>query len=246
MFTRRRRRTLASDIADHVRRRIVSGELRSGQRLPSMKKLALLFGVSVSTIQSSIHVLASLGLVRVSHGNGTYVARPRSGAALLSYAVLHASVGELAELRAGIDQRAPVYVARAVAASRGVRRHRESVPRTIFDLNFLAGERALSRHLGPERFLRADLAFHAAILHAANGLEMLRELYLGIGERLVPTLLAASGGLAADRALDDSHRQLAAALLGGDMAVSARLARIIAQRELRALTERASLAETLG
>jgi len=195
--------------------------------------MATLFGVSAPTVQSAIHILRALGFVRVSHGNGTYVARPRGGAATLTYAFLNASTKELAEMRAAIDRRVPTVVARAVATV-----PRPRLPRTLSDISFLAGERAVARHMGPENYLRADLAFHEAIIRSVRGLEVTREVYLAIGERLGPTLLGAADLIAADQGLDDAHRQLAAVIVDGRALAADRLARDIAERELRPLAAR--------
>jgi GntR family transcriptional regulator, transcriptional repressor for pyruvate dehydrogenase complex len=232
-FPRQRRTALAQDIADHLRRRIVTGDLHVGQRLPGIHRLATLFGVSSPTAQSAIHILRALGFVRVSHGNGTYVARPRGGAATLTYAFLKASTTELAEMRAAIDRRVPAVVARAVASGQ-----RSRLPRTLSDISFLAGERAMARHMGPESYLRADLAFHEAIIRSVRGLEATREVYASIGERLGPALLGAADLIAADEGLDGAHRQLAAVILGGSTLSAERLARDIAERELRPLAAR--------
>jgi DNA-binding FadR family transcriptional regulator len=189
--------------------------------------------VSAPTVQSAIHILRALGFVRVSHGNGTYVARPRGGAATLTYAFLNASTKELAEMRAAIDRRVPTVVARAVATVPPPR-----LPKTLSDISFLAGERAVARHMGPENYLRADLAFHEAIIRSVRGLEITREVYMGIGERLGPALLRAADLIAADDSLDETHRQLAAVILDGRALAAERLARDIAERELRPLAAR--------
>jgi len=195
--------------------------------------MASLFDVSSPTVQSAIHILRALGFVRVSHGNGTYVARPGGGAATLTFAFLKASTKELAEMRAAIDRRVPIVVARAVATGPPTR-----LPRTLTDISFLAGERAAARHLGPENSLRADLAFHEAIIRSMRGLEITREVYAGLGERLVPALLGAADLIAADQGLDDSHRQLAEVILDGRALAAERLARDIAERELHPLAAR--------
>lgn len=225
-FRRRARRSLAQAIADDIRRRIVTGDLPVGHRLPSIQRLARLLGVSAPTAQAAVHILVALGFVRVSRGNGTYVRSLPSDTASLTHAVMHASPMELAAMRAAIDERAAILAAAAVARS-----PRERVPMTLHDINFLAGERAAHRSSYAEIYLGADLAFHAAVVRSVRGLEVAHDVYRAIGERLVPALLPDAGLLAADEPLNDRHRALAAAILDGNSATAARLAYAIARRE---------------
>jgi len=228
-FPRRHRRAIAQDIADHIRRRIVTGDLQTGQRLPAIPKLARLFGVSPPTAQAAIHILRALGFIRVSHGNGTYVAHPRIGAATLSHAFQNASVRELAAMRAMIDQQLPVVAAAAVR-SRGSRTTAR-IPAPLRDIGFLSAERALARHLGPERYLRADAAFHEEIIRSVHGMEIVRDVYHGIVRRLEPWALATADLVAVDPTLDELHRRMSVAVIGGRPVEAARLARAIARRE---------------
>jgi DNA-binding FadR family transcriptional regulator len=225
-FRRRDRRSLAQCIADDIRRRIVTGDLPVGHRLPSIQKLARLLGVSAPTAQAAVHILVALGFVRVSRGNGTYVRSLPNDSASLIHALLHASPVELAAMRAAIDERAAPLAAAAVARDR---HHR--VSKTLGELNLLAGERAARRWSYADTFLRADLAFHAAIVRSASGMEAAHEIYQAIGRRLEPAMLPGAGLLAGDRWLDEGHTTLAAAILDGNAVAAARLAHAIARRE---------------
>ena len=226
IFKRPARDSIATQITDHLRRRIVTGDLPPGGRLPSVKRLSALYGVSAPTVGSAIHALASLGFVRVSRGVGTFVASPQDHMSLLSYVWRAATVQELAVLRATTDARAAPIVAAAVRA-----KPRSPYPRTMSDVNFLVHERSVARLSDPLSFVRADLDFHRAIVGALRGMEIGPTLYRQVGDRLMHAMLAAADVQAADDALDDAHFRLARAVLGGDVAGAARCARWVAQRE---------------
>ncbi len=70
------------NLADHYRKRIVSGELAQGYRLPIESELADRHGVSIATISRFVKILKSEGLVYTTHV-GTFVgerpADPRAG-----------------------------------------------------------------------------------------------------------------------------------------------------------------------
>ena len=64
-------------VCDAISRRIETGELREGDRLPSEAQLAAGFRVSVGTVQKALARLSSGGLIRREHGRGTFVHRSR-------------------------------------------------------------------------------------------------------------------------------------------------------------------------
>jgi GntR family transcriptional regulator len=67
----------AHQIADDLRRKILSGDLTHGARLPSARDLAQYYGVSHQTVTNAITRLAALGMLRVGSGKqGTVVVAP--------------------------------------------------------------------------------------------------------------------------------------------------------------------------
>ncbi len=65
---------LYSIIAALIRKRIHSGLLSPGERLPSHAALAKKYEVAIVTIRQAIEVLESEGLLRRQQGSGTFVA----------------------------------------------------------------------------------------------------------------------------------------------------------------------------
>ena len=68
-------RAAQTSIADHYRRLIRSGRMRSGERLPSLRRVAHEFGVSVMPARVAFEALESEGLVHRRHGLGNFVGR---------------------------------------------------------------------------------------------------------------------------------------------------------------------------
>ena len=60
-------------VADAIRQRIQTGELKPGDRLPSTKQLEAEFGVSYGSIRGAMLVLKAEGLVRGQPGEAVYV-----------------------------------------------------------------------------------------------------------------------------------------------------------------------------
>jgi GntR family transcriptional repressor for pyruvate dehydrogenase complex len=217
-------------IADQLRRRIVTGDLMPGQRLPSVRKLASLFDVSIPTIESALHALVALGMVRTSPGVGSFVTFSRERLPLLTYVWQTATPWELALVRAATDTWAGPLAAAEVRS-----RPPNRAPKTLADVNFLVHERSIRRVGLPRHFLEADLAFHRTLAASLRGVEIAPVLYRLIGERLIEPLMAVADVQAADHRLDDAHLRLAAVVLAGDVPAAARCARDVAFAELRAM-----------
>jgi GntR family transcriptional regulator len=67
------RRSLRHSLAEELRSRILAGEWRPGERLPSEPELARRRTVSRSSMRAAITVLEEDGFVSRRHGSGTYV-----------------------------------------------------------------------------------------------------------------------------------------------------------------------------
>lgn len=60
-------------VADRIRARIQSGELRSGQALPTENQLAASYRVSRPTVRAALAVLRAEGLIESQQGRGAFV-----------------------------------------------------------------------------------------------------------------------------------------------------------------------------
>ena len=65
---------LSDTVARQLEQRILEGALKSGDRLPAERELALELGVSRPCLREAIQKLASRGLLYSRQGGGTYIA----------------------------------------------------------------------------------------------------------------------------------------------------------------------------
>src|SRR5512140_3495720 len=65
---------ITRQIVDQVRSRCASGELKSGDRLPSVRELARQLAVNQNTILRAYERLTAEGVLELRHGEGTFVA----------------------------------------------------------------------------------------------------------------------------------------------------------------------------
>jgi GntR family transcriptional regulator, transcriptional repressor for pyruvate dehydrogenase complex len=226
IYRRQRRSNLAQDIADQLRRRIVSGDLPMDHRLPSVSRLAELHGVSQPTAYAAVQILAALGFVRTRQGVGTFVQRGTGPVTAASHGWLHATLEELVMTRGTLDRMAATAAARHVADAAPAR-----VAPTLRNLPFLAAERRVGRHAWAEVFVEADAAFHAAVARADQDRQVSAVTSRLVDERLRPSALAAADRLAGDEELNRWHDRLAVVILNGRAASAGHLAARIAARE---------------
>lgn len=63
-------------IALEIEQKILSGEIKVGDKLPSENSLANMFGVSRNVIREALRGLKEWGLITIKTGSGAYVTRP--------------------------------------------------------------------------------------------------------------------------------------------------------------------------
>lgn len=71
---------ISRQIADQVRAQCLSGVLKEGESLPSVRQLARDLAVNINTILRVYERLAAEGLIEMRHGEGTFVLPTRATA----------------------------------------------------------------------------------------------------------------------------------------------------------------------
>jgi GntR family transcriptional regulator, transcriptional repressor for pyruvate dehydrogenase complex len=98
-----RRTTLAQTVAEAIKQLIVADSLGPGDRLPSEHELCRQLEVSRLVVREALQGLMAVGLVKVRHGKGAYVAGPGEGpvAELLTFGLTDdvAAFRQMLELR---------------------------------------------------------------------------------------------------------------------------------------------------
>jgi GntR family transcriptional regulator, transcriptional repressor for pyruvate dehydrogenase complex len=148
-------------VAEELRRQIVGGEKKEGDRLPGNRELAAAFGVSLGSVREAISTLSSEGLIETRAGRGTFVARgvktkPDGALANPATNVLQRKqVEELIEAREILELQLVGLAAQRASESQ-IERLRAIVERM---------DRAVSN---PARYSEADVEFHLAMAEAAG------------------------------------------------------------------------------
>jgi GntR family transcriptional regulator, transcriptional repressor for pyruvate dehydrogenase complex len=145
-------------VAEAIKARIAAGDWAVGQRLPTINQLAQEFGAGIGSIREAVKALASLGVIRIEHGRGMFVASAQR-AQLDPYEhfqdVGAGSVLALCEARRILEPELAAF-----AAERG----------TDTDLQTIRGHAIAMERLAGEglNFSEPDLQFHRQIALAAH------------------------------------------------------------------------------
>ena len=67
------RNNVVDQIVDYIQERVIRGELKGGDRLPSERSLSETLGVSRIPVREAIRSLRQLGIVETKHGQGTFI-----------------------------------------------------------------------------------------------------------------------------------------------------------------------------
>jgi DNA-binding FadR family transcriptional regulator len=155
-----------SNVAAQLRQRIVEGDYAYEERLPAERNLAQEFGVSRGTIRSVLQILEQQNMVERQIGSGTYVTH-RETTNQREITSLTSPV-EMNEVRIAIEPQM-VRLAIANASSRDLDELHEAL------------RQCEECDSDPEKFARAETAFHMALASCSRN-KLMYWLYERISE----------------------------------------------------------------
>lgn len=172
-------------VVNQFLKNLETGEMQTGQKLPTQDKLSEMFGVGRSSIREAMNALAMMGYVQIIQGKGSYVKKelPATNVIESSSSKLFetANLFNLLEIREVLECYA-VEKAATVASEDNIENLRKAVNRL--------GKSGNDLH----EFLLTDLDFHVAIGMCAR-LPELSDLVIGIHKlwnKKLPVIFSAS------------------------------------------------------
>ena len=120
MFKTAKTNRISTNIVDQIRKAILSGDLKPGDRLPSEKELSKDFEVSKSSLREAFRALEALGLLEVRQGmsGGAFVREVDLKTArnnMFNYIFFqNPSIGEFTQLRSFIEPAAAEIAAQKI------------------------------------------------------------------------------------------------------------------------------------
>jgi len=146
-------------VVNHLRAMIEGGSLKPGDRIPPERDFAHQLNISRATLRAGIGYLAALGVMKIRHGVGTFVADgpPDFGGASLSFiGALHGFQSwQMFEARILLETGLA-----ALAAERGKEEHHAALAEEVAEM-FAAVD-------NPIEYLGHDVIFHRIIAQASG------------------------------------------------------------------------------
>lgn len=204
--------SIADAVVEQIEGMIVDGILKEGRKLPSERELAEAMGVSRPKLREALQTLEDRGLVKVRHGEGSFVAsltgRAMSPALLSLYARYGRAFYDYLEYR----REQEVFAAR-LAADRATQSDKERLKDIIAEMQQAWDEDDL------EASQETDLRLHVAVVDASQNttlIHMMASVYdlTRQGVFYNRKFLRSMDGTGAE--LLAQHKELAQAIIQGD------------------------------
>lgn len=200
-----RYRSLRELVAETLRKAIVEGSLRPGERIPE-QELAKQFGISRSPIREALRELSMEGLVTISANRGASVANPSSQ-----------DIHELYGIRTALESLAVRWAVDRIT-------EQEIAHLTCLRQRLEAARPETSRHIAWNDFLETDLEFHRVLVEASRSRRlssMLRTLHSQV--RLVMNLGTQTLDARRHSQIVEEHRRILEAVKARDKALTQHL-----------------------
>ncbi len=151
---------LYEKIVDQIESRILSGELKLGEHLPSERELAEQFRVSRTAVREAVKTLSEKGLVQVRRGRGTFVTNGTSQAMRHSLGLM-IKIGQAEGSRHLVEVR-EIFEPEtaALAALRASDDQIAAMREAVATMDAALGD--------AETFIEGDLDFHLALAEASQ------------------------------------------------------------------------------
>lgn len=203
------RRKLFEQVAEHLERRILNGDLKPGDRLPTERDLQSQFGVGRPAIREALITLQRSGLIQIGNGAPARVAMPSPANVL---AGLVPTVKQMLSTKE--SQRHFQHVRRLFEC--GIARAAADNPKPEF---VAALRQALDRNgaaIGDyEAFAATDVAFHSMLATALDN-PVIAALYDALAEWLKYQRHVALKQPGLDKISHDEHTRVFEAIAAGD------------------------------
>lgn len=171
-----KRTTVSNAIFENLKDRIVAGEWKPGERIPSENKLCELTGASRVSVRAAIQKLSSLGLVESRQGGGTFICE-LSGEQHLNSVIPYFALSQ--------PDRASMFEFRRIVEVEGA-----ALAALRADSGQIAAMQEATRKMSeasdPDEITRYDLEFHYLIMQGSRNsilvkvFEVLRDTYFAL------------------------------------------------------------------
>jgi GntR family transcriptional regulator, transcriptional repressor for pyruvate dehydrogenase complex len=146
-------------VVHHIRKLIEDGTLQPGDKIPPEREFAQMLGISRASLRTGIGHLAAMGVLKIRHGVGTFVAEGPPDLGKSSFDLVGALYGfkpwQMFEARLILES----HLA-ALAAERGKEEHHSALAEEVTEM--------YATFDNPSEYLIHDVSFHRIIARASG------------------------------------------------------------------------------
>jgi GntR family transcriptional regulator, transcriptional repressor for pyruvate dehydrogenase complex len=146
-------------VVSHIRALIEKGTLRPGDKIPPEREFARALKISRASLRTGIGYLAAMGVMRIRHGVGTFIAEGPAEFGQVSFSLMGALHGfqswQMFEARIILESNLA-----ALAAERGKEQHHAAMAEEVAEMFAAMSD--------PGEYLIHDVLFHRIIAQASG------------------------------------------------------------------------------
>jgi GntR family transcriptional repressor for pyruvate dehydrogenase complex len=150
---------LTMQVVNHIRTMIEDGALKPGEKIPPEREFAQKLKISRASLRTGIGYMAAMGIMKVRHGVGTFIAKGPPEIGKSSLGLLGALHGfkswQMFEARLLLESKMA-----ALAAERGKEEHFTLLAEEVAEMYATVDD--------PEEYLIHDVRFHRTIAEASG------------------------------------------------------------------------------
>jgi GntR family transcriptional regulator, transcriptional repressor for pyruvate dehydrogenase complex len=150
---------LTMQVVNHIRKLIEGGTLQPGDKIPPEREFAQMLKISRASLRTGIGYLAAMGVMKVRHGVGTFVADGPPELGKSSFSLMGALHGfqpwQMFEARLILESNLA-----ALAAERGKAEHHSALAEEVAEMYASVSQ--------PLEYLIHDVRFHSTIAQASG------------------------------------------------------------------------------
>lgn len=172
----------SAEVVSQIKRRLLDGTLKPGDKLPTESELVDQFGISRTPVREAIKILESIGVIEIKRGKGMYITNKPSQFSLnpliFSLIMHNENLDKLIELR----QHFEILMMNVIKTIWTEEKLRAITEVYEYQVNTLSSE------LSAEELAEIDLKFHYALLEATEN-EFIIEIGKTIYELYKPKMI---------------------------------------------------------
>lgn len=199
-------------VIDQVKKEILTGNLKPGDRLPGEREMAEQLGISRNSVREGLRILENMGVTTSQHGAGHYVSlcfdEPMTETLSLIYTMKGLVRDDLTQFRYCLEREA-MYLAMSNASERQKLQIKEHL------------DALLRAQTEKDRYVH-DMALHMTLIEA-SGNDYLITAYRALTNVIEYYIPVFRGkiieGMKSNDKLEDAHRTLVMGVMNGDLSL---------------------------